>query len=106
MDFLPTNEPDLTDGFRIWDFPELTPADMAFLQEFTCKWTEHLEGQNNPTLAKTREAMKSAKVLPVASFLQLFSYVAHFEVFMDVSLGATHAVVKEIRYLWKYLQED
>jgi hypothetical protein len=29
QEFTPTNEFDLTDGFSIWDFPELTPAELA-----------------------------------------------------------------------------
>lgn len=105
QEFIPTNKFDLTDGISVWDFPKLTPAELALQLEFTCEWTKHLEGRNNPTLAETRGAMKTAKIAPVFTFVQLFAHVAHFEVFLDVCFGNTHIAFTKLRYLRQYLQE-
>ena len=76
--FVPINKFDLTDGFSIWDFPDLIPTELALQLKLTKEWTKHLEGNNNPFLSKTRAAMKASKVLPVLTFMQIFAHVAHF----------------------------
>ena len=106
QEFAPTNEFDLTNGFSIWDFPELTPAELASQLEHTREWTEHLEGGNNPSLSETRTAMKGKKNSPVLTFMQLFAHVAHFEVFLDVCFGNMHPTVTELNYLRSYLQDE
>ena len=82
QDFVPTNEHDPTDGFSVWDFPELKPSAMAVQLEATREWTEHLAGNNNPTMADTRAALSKSSISPIVTFSHLFAYITHFEVFL------------------------
>ena len=104
--FAPTNDEDLADGFSPWDFPMLTPADHALLIEQTREWSEHVAGNNNPTIAETRAALRTAKILPIRRYTELFANLAHFEIFMDVCLGPAHTIVADLRYVREYLQDD
>lgn len=51
-------------------------------------------------------AIKSKKISPVLTFMQLFAHVAHFEVFLDVCFGNMHPTVTELNYLRSYLQDE
>ena len=74
--------------------------------EATREWTDHLAGHSNPTLADTRSAMKNVKVVQVTMYFQLFAYLGHFEVFLNVILGRNHDAVTSLRYLRFFVQDE